>query len=62
MNENDLEIVSVAIDEEKQIYSAVLRGPKPPLSIEDLYNSISESRIKKGENRAFMIKTTIYFH
>ena len=58
LKENDLEIVSVAIDEEKQIYSAVLRGPKPPLSIEDLYNSISESRIKKGDNRPFMIKTS----
>ena len=58
LKENDLEIVSVAIDEEKQIYSAVLRGPKPPLSIEDLYNSISESRIKRGENRPFTIKTS----
>jgi len=58
LKDNDLEIVSVAIDEEKQIYSAVLRGPKPPLSIEDLYNSISESRIKKGDNRPFMIKTS----
>lgn len=58
LKENDLEIVSVAMDEEKQIFSAVLRGPKPPLSIEDLYNSISESRVKKGENRPFMIKTS----
>ncbi|MFV9616744.1 MAG: TIGR00341 family protein [Gammaproteobacteria bacterium] len=58
LKDNDLEIVNVAIDEEKQIYSAVLRGPKPPLSIEDLYNSISESRIKKGDNRPFMIKTS----
>ena len=58
LKDNDLEMVSVAIDEEKQIYSAVLRGPKPPLSIEDLYNSISESRIKKGDNRPFMIKTS----
>ena len=58
LKENDLEIVEVAINEENQIFSAVLRGPKPPLSIEGLYNSMSKARIKKGEMRPFTVKTS----
>lgn len=58
LKENDLKIVKVSIDEEKQIYSAVLRGPKPPLSLEELYNSIFESRSKQGEMRPFTIEVS----
>ena len=58
LKENDLKIVKVSIDEEKQIYTAVLRGPKPPLSLEELYNSISESRLKQGDERPFTIEVS----
>ena len=58
LKDNDLKIVKVDIDEEKQIYSAVLRGPKPPLSLEELYTSISESRLKQGETRPFSIEVS----
>ena len=58
LKENDLKIVKVSIDEEKQIYTAVLRGPKPPLSLEELYNSISESRLKQGDMRPFTIEVS----
>ncbi len=58
LKDNDLKLVSVSIDEEKQIYSAVLRGPKPPLSLEELYKSILESRMKQGEMRSFTIEVS----
>ena len=58
LKENDLKLVKVAIDEERQIYTAVLRGPKPPLSLEELYDSISESRMKQGDMRPFTIEVS----
>jgi len=58
LKDNDLETVEVSVDEENQVYSAVLRGPKPPLSLEGLYDTFSEVRLKKGETRPFSIKVS----
>lgn len=58
LKKNDLEIVDVSIDEESQILSAVLRGPKPPLALDDLYDVIKAARAERGEFRRFTIKTS----
>lgn len=58
LKENDLDIVNVSIDEEKQVFSAVLRGPKPPLSLEELHSTLTESRLKRGEIRPFTLKVS----
>lgn len=55
---NDLQILSISIDEENHVVSAVLRGPKPPLSLEGLHNSITEERKKRGKLQPFTFKVS----
>ncbi|RKZ64225.1 MAG: hypothetical protein DRQ44_09425 [Gammaproteobacteria bacterium] len=58
LKKNNLEIIEIQIDEKKQIMSAVLRGPKPPLALDDLYDTIKADRAERGEFRRFTIKTS----
>ena len=58
LKKNNLEILDVVIDEKNQIYTAVLRGPKPPLALDDLYDVLKTDRAKRGEHRHFTIKTS----
>jgi len=58
LKKNNLELVEVAIDEENQIFSAVLRGPKPPLALDDLYDALKADRAKRGEFRQLTLKTS----
>jgi uncharacterized hydrophobic protein (TIGR00271 family) len=58
LKKNNLEILDVAIDEKEQIFTAVLRGPKPPLALDELYDAIKADRAERGEHRRFTIKTS----
>jgi uncharacterized hydrophobic protein (TIGR00341 family) len=58
LKKNDLEVIEVAIDEENQIFSMVLRGSKPPLALDDLYDAIKTDRAERDEFRRFSIKTS----
>lgn len=53
LKENNLEVVSLDVDEKNQEFTAVLRGPRPPLSLETFYKSLKQEREKKGEFRPF---------
>ena len=58
LQKNNLEILDIEIDEKNQIFTAVLRGPKPPLALDELYDALKAERAKKGEHRRFTINTS----
>lgn len=53
LKDNNLEVVDLYVDEDNQKFTAVLRGPKPPLSLETFYESLKKEREESGEFRPF---------